>query len=172
LLTDHDIYLFKQGNHFRLYRKLGAHVHTGEDTAGVLFAVWAPNARQVSVVGDFNGWDADAHHLRVREDGSGIWEALIPGLTQGALYKYHIVSHHQGYHADKGDPFAFSWEVPSQTASRVWDLHYDWNDSEWMSCRAIANSLNAPWSIYEMHVGSWRRVPEEGNRPFTYRANA
>jgi 1,4-alpha-glucan branching enzyme len=169
LLTDHDIYLFKQGNHFRLYRKLGAHVHTGEDTAGVLFAVWAPNARQVSVVGDFNGWDADAHHLKVREDGSGIWEALIPGLTQGALYKYHIVSRHQGYHADKGDPFAFSWEVPSQTASRVWDLHYDWNDSEWMSCRAIANSLNAPWSIYEMHVGSWRRVPEEGNRPFTYR---
>jgi len=144
LLTEHDIFLFKKGAHYRLYQKLGAHVQTGGDMSGVLFAVWAPNARQVSVLGDFNGWDTDAHQLKVREDGSGIWEGFIPGLTRGILYKYHIVSRHREYHADKGDPFAFSWEAPPQTASRVWDLHYDWNDSEWMGRRAIANWLDAP----------------------------
>lgn len=168
-LTDHDIYLFKQGTHVRLYEKLGAHAHTIDDVAGVQFAVWAPNARQVSVVGHFNGWDSKAHPLKVREDGSGIWEGFIPGLTHGVIYKYHIVSRYQDYRVDKGDPFAYSWEVPPHTASRVWSLDYDWGDSEWMSRRVVANSLDAPWSIYEIHLGSWRRAPEEDHRPLTYR---
>jgi 1,4-alpha-glucan branching enzyme len=168
-LTDLDVYLLRQGNHFRLYEKLGAHVHVVDDTVGVSFAVWAPNARQVSLVGDFNDWDPDAHHLNAREDGSGIWEVFVPGLLQGTIYKYHIVSRYRDYRADKGDPFAFAWEAPPGTASRVWDLDYDWGDSEWMNRRAAANSLDAPWSIYEVHLGSWRRIPEEGDRPPGYR---
>jgi len=169
LLTDHDIYLFKEGNHFRLYEKLGAHPRVVDGASGVQFAVWAPNAESVSVVGEFNGWDPDAHRLFVRWDGSGIWEGFIPGLEPGVLYKYHIVSRHGGFRVDKGDPFAFLWECPPGTASRVWDLAYEWGDSEWMERRGRANALDAPLSIYEVHPGSWRRVPEEGGRPLTYR---
>ena len=135
LLTEHDIYLFRQGSHVRLYEKLGAHVHTIDNVAGVLFAVWAPNARQVSVVGDFNGWDSKVHHLKVREDGSGIWEGFMPGLTHDVTYKYHIVSRYHDYRVDKGDPFAFGWEKPPDTASRTCTLDYGWGDSEWMSRR-------------------------------------
>ena len=173
LLTDHDIYLFKEGSHFRLHRKLGSHIVALEDgRVGTFFAVWAPNAERVSVMGDFNGWDEESHPLNPRWDGSGIWETLIPDVSMGVAYKYHIVSRHDSYCVDKGDPFAFRWECPPKTASMVWDLEYEWADQEWLQDRWARNSLDAPWAIYELHPGSWRRVPEEGNRPLTYREMA
>ncbi len=164
-ITDFDIYLFKQGNHLHLYEKLGSHLL--ED--GCFFAVWAPNATRVSVMGDFNKWNSKSHMLKVREDESGIWEGFIPGIKQGALYKYHIISQYRNYEVDKGDPFAFYWEAPPRTASTVWDLKYDWKDNEWLEKRYKLNSLNSPISIYEVHLGSWRRVPEENNRFLSYR---
>ena len=167
LLTEHDIYLFKQGNHFRLYEKLGSHRHTVNEIDGVLFAVWAPNAQQISVVGDFNGWNPDRHPLKLRQDKSGIWEGLIPHLRNGTLYKYHVVAHN--YQIQKSDPFAQLLEVPPGTASITWDLQYSWQDSQWMKQRRQVNHMDAPWSIYEIHLGSWRRVPEEQNRFLTYR---
>jgi len=172
LLTDHDIYLFKEGNHFRLYEKLGAHRLADGEQDGTYFAVWAPNASSVSVIGDFNGWNPTAHRLGVRWDGSGIWEGFIPGLKEGAVYKYHVVSRYGGYEVDKGDPFAFFWEVSPRTASVVWELDYEWGDDNWMKGRRRANSLAAPLSIYEVHLGSWRRVPEEGGRSLSYREMA
>jgi len=172
LLTEHDIYLFKQGRHFRLYDKLGAHVQAAEGIAGVHFAVWAPNARRVAVIGDFNGWRAEAHPLFPRQDDSGIWEGFIPGVSRGARYKYHLTSQHGNYQVEKTDPFAHHTEVPPRTASVVWDLDYRWNDQAWMQERGRANALNAPQSIYEAHLGSWRRVPEEGNRSLSYREHA
>ncbi|MGC8517405.1 MAG: 1,4-alpha-glucan branching protein GlgB [Steroidobacteraceae bacterium] len=171
LLTEHDIYLFREGTHGRAYEKLGAHLlpaHGGR-AAGTYFAVWAPNAATVAVIGDFNAWDPLAHPLTPRSDSSGIWDAFVPGLGAGALYKYHIVSHQQGYTVDKSDPFAFRCEAPPRTASVVCDLAYDWNDGPWLKQRAQQQSLGAPWSIYELHLGSFRRKPEEGNRPLTYR---
>ena len=170
--TDQDIYLFKQGNHFKLYEKLGAHPLTVGDEKGTLFSVWAPNAERMSVMGDFNGWDKNSHHLRVREDGSGIWEGFIPNIGAGAAYKYHVVSRYNNYSVDKGDPFSFYWQPPPQTASVVWPLSYKWNDDKWMENRSSSNSLTGPVSIYEVHPGSWRRVPEEGNRSLTYREMA
>ncbi|MFZ5995449.1 MAG: 1,4-alpha-glucan branching protein GlgB [Thermodesulfobacteriota bacterium] len=172
LITEHDTYLFKEGNHFRLYDKLGSHVTTVGDAQGIYFAVWAPNAHKVSVVGDFNGWVPETHPLRSRDDNSGIWEGFIPGIGHGALYKYHIVSNYNDYKVDKGDPYGFLWEAPPRTASVVWDLRYEWNDGEWMKNRRHHNRLDAPFSIYEVHLGSWRRVPEEGNRFLTYREMA
>jgi len=172
LLTDHDIYLFREGNHFRLHEKLGAHPMTEGGTEGVYFAVWAPNAEFVSVVGDFNEWDPQSSPLGPRWDQSGIWEGFIPAVGKGALYKYHIVSQNNHYVVDKGDPFAFCWEISPQTASRVWDLHYTWGDEEWMRDRHRVNRLDSPISIYEVHLGSWRRVPEENNRFLTYREMA
>jgi 1,4-alpha-glucan branching enzyme len=169
LLTEHDIYLFREGRHFRLYEKLGAHPHTVQGIDGVVFAVWAPNAEAVSVVGDFNGWRPQEHPLRVRPDGSGIWEGFVPGACRGARYKYHLQSRLHGYRVEKADPFAWHAEVPPRTASVVWDLDYRWHDENWMRSRAHANALAAPMSIYEMHLGSWRRVPEEGNRFLGYR---
>jgi 1,4-alpha-glucan branching enzyme len=171
-LTDHDIYLFKEGNHFNLYEKLGSHLLSIEGTEGAHFAVWAPNATKVSVMGDFNGWNKASHPLKVRWDGSGIWEGFIPGVSQGTAYKYRIVSRNNGYRADKGDPYAFRWECPPKTASVVWDLGYEWGDENWMKNRRSRNALDAPFSIYEIHLGSWRRVPEEGNRFLTYREMA
>jgi len=172
LLTDQDIYLFKEGNHFRLYDKLGAHVISVGGKEGTYFAVWAPNAKSVSVIGDFNGWNPRSHSLGARWDGSGIWEGFIPGVRQGATYKYHIVSRYRRYRVDKGDPFALHWETPPKTASVVWDLAYEWKDGDWMKDRHRANALGAPFAIYEVHLGSWRRVPEEGKRPLTYREMA
>ncbi len=169
LFTDHDIYLFRQGRHFRLYEKLGSHVIMIEGVAGVHFAVWAPNARAVSVVGDFNDWRPDEHPLRVRDDDSGIWEGFIPGVAPGACYKYHLTSHHRNFHVEKTDPFAARTEVPPRTASIVWDLEYAWGDGQWMQDRARANALNAPMSTYEVHAGSWRRVPDDANRSLSYR---
>jgi 1,4-alpha-glucan branching enzyme len=171
-LTDYDVYLFREGKHFRLYEKLGAHPMEVDGTAGTLFAVWAPNAERVSVIGDFNGWDPEAHPLAPRWDGSGIWEGFIPGVVHGSLYKYHIVSRYGGYSVDKGDPLAFFWETPPGTASIVWDLRYDWRDEAWLRTRHRANARESPMAIYEVHLGSWRRVPEEGHRPLTYREMA
>ncbi|MGA2026732.1 MAG: 1,4-alpha-glucan branching enzyme, partial [Syntrophobacteraceae bacterium] len=172
LITEHDTYLFKQGNHFRLYEKLGSHIVNVDGVSGTFFAVWAPNAVEVSVIGDFNFWDKEAHPLAVRWDGTGIWEGFIPGLGQGAIYKYHIVSRENSYEVDKGDPYARHWETPPKTGSIVWDTSYDWNDGQWMAGRAKANALNAPWSTYEVHLGSWRRVPEQGDRSMSYREMA
>ncbi len=169
LLTDFDVHLFREGNHFKLYDKLGSHLIDVDGVKGTYFAVWAPNAERVSVTGDFNGWNRESHFLKPREDSSGIWEGFIPGIKKGAIYKYHIVSRHYGYRVDKGDLFAFQWETPPKTASIVWDLNYEWNDSKWMANRHKFNSLDAPYSIYELHLGSWRRVPEEGNRFLNYR---
>lgn len=169
LFTDDDIHLLKEGNHFRLYEKLGAHPMTVDGVAGSCFAVWAPNARKVSVIGDFNGWKNRSDPLRVRKDSSGIWEGFIPGVRSGALYKYHIISRHGHYEVDKGDPYALRWETPPQKASIVWELQYTWGDQEWMAGRARANHLDAPIAIYEVHLGSWRRVPEAGDRFLTYR---
>lgn len=171
-LSDYDVHLFREGNYYRIYEKLGAHMATVDGVAGVHFAVWAPNAEKVSVVGDFNGWDPRAHPLAVRWDGSGIWEGFVPGIGKGEIYKYHIVSRHNGYRADKGDPFAYYWEISPRTASRVWDLEYTWNDGDWMANRYRHNDLAAPQSIYEVHLGSWRRNAEEGNRYLTYREMA
>lgn len=172
LLTDHDIYLFKEGNHFSLYEKLGAHRMKADRKEGTLFSVWAPNARKVSVMGDFNHWDNASHPLRPREDGSGIWEGFIPGVREKCAYKYHIISHHRRYRVDKSDPFAFFSQGPPGNASMVWNLDYSWNDGLWMNSRHARNSTTSPISIYEVHFGSWRRVPEEGNRPLTYREMA
>jgi 1,4-alpha-glucan branching enzyme len=169
LLTSQDIYLFKGGNHFRMYDKFGAHVIEVGGVQGTHYAVWAPNAERVSVIGDFNDWNPEAHLLKVREDGSGIWEGFIPGVHYGAYYKYHIESRHNGYRADKADPFAFYAEKPPWTASVVADLRYEWGDGKWMQDRKKANAFDAPMSIYEVHLGSWRRVPEEAHRFLTYR---
>ncbi|MGH8555134.1 MAG: alpha-amylase family glycosyl hydrolase, partial [Gammaproteobacteria bacterium] len=169
MITDHDIYLFREGNHTRLYDKLGAHVSEVEGVEGIQFAVWAPNAERVSVIGDFNGWQGNAHPLTARDDGSGIWEGFIAGLGHGTAYKYRIISRFNDYRVDKADPFAFHAETPPRTAAKAWNLDYQWNDVEWMSERCRANALGAPVSIYEVHLGSWRRVPEENNRSLSYR---
>ncbi|MGQ9688745.1 MAG: 1,4-alpha-glucan branching protein GlgB [Desulfobaccales bacterium] len=168
LLTDDDLYLFNEGSHFRLYRKLGAHPLTVDGVAGTYFAVWAPDAERVFVIGDFNGWDKGSHPL-VSRGQSGIWDGFIPGVGVGTLYKYHIHSRYQGYKVDKADAFGFFFEGPPRTASIVWNLDYGWNDQEWMTNRRAKNALNAPQAIYEVHLGSWRRKPEENNRFLTYR---
>ncbi len=169
LLTDHDIYLFREGSHVRLHNKLGSHLMEVEGQRGTLFAVWAPNAREVSVIGDFNGWEKGRHRLASRLDSSGIWEGFIPGLDHGTLYKYYVVSNNADYGAEKGDPFARYWEEPPRTASVVWDDSHEWHDHQWMAERGEKNKLDAPMSVYEVHLGSWRRVPEEGNRYLSYR---
>jgi len=168
LLTADDLYLFNESNHYRLYEKLGAHSVTYEGVEGTHFAVWAPNAEQVSVIGNFNGWNKDGHLLHSAGQ-SGIWQGFIPGVGKGSQYKYHIISRYQGYQVDKADPVAFYNEVPPKTASIVWDLDYLWGDQEWMQERHHRNALGAPIAIYEMHLGSWMRVPEEGRRPLSYR---
>ncbi len=172
LLTDHDVYLFKEGNHFRLYDKLGAHIITGADgePQGVTFAVWAPNARRVDVIGDFNGWSRDAHPMQARQDQSGIWECHIPGLAAGTHYKYAIESGGEGSVQEKADPYAFQTECPPKTASVVSALDYTWQDDEWRAAQAaVKNPLHQPMSIYEVHLGSWRRDPAEPERFLTYR---
>ncbi|HON82179.1 MAG TPA: 1,4-alpha-glucan branching protein GlgB [Methanoregulaceae archaeon] len=168
-LSDFDIYLFRQGKHYRLYRKMGSHPLTVEKERGTRFSVWSPNARQVSVIGDFNGWDPSCDHLQARWDESGIWEGFVGGAYEGMRYKYHIVSHYNGHAADRGDPFAFSWEVPPATASIIAQPRFEWQDEAWMAQRKAAGDLAAPISIYEMHLGSWRLVPTDGGRMPTYR---
>jgi len=172
LFTDFDISLFKEGTHFREYNKFGAHLMIKDGIQGTYFAVWAPNAESVSVVGDFNEWNPRNHFLHVRWDSSGIWEGFISGVGSGNLYKYNIKSKYNNYQVQKKDPFSFYNEKAPDTASIVWDLDYKWNDSKWMKNRSKKNSLNAPMSIYEIHFGSWKRVVEEGNRFLTYREMA
>jgi 1,4-alpha-glucan branching enzyme len=167
LLNDDDLYLFNQGSHFRLYEKLGAHLVAGENT-GTYFAVWAPDAEQVFVMGDFNQWHRDSHALTPKGQ-SGIWEGFFPDMGKGALYKYRIVSRFNGYRVDKADPLSIFNEVPPKTASIVWDLDYTWGDREWMAGRHQRNRLDKPMAIYEMHLGSWRRIEQEGNRSLSYR---
>ncbi|HEX9015880.1 MAG TPA: alpha-amylase family glycosyl hydrolase, partial [Chloroflexota bacterium] len=167
LLTDDDLYLFNEGSHLRLYDKLGAHPMVVEGAEGTYFAVWAPNAERVSVVGDFNGWNGSSTPLRPRGQ-SGIWEGFVPGVRKGEIYKYLIASRHAGYRVEKTDPFASFNEVAPRTASVVWDLDYTWGDSEWMANRARRNSMSAPQSTYEVHIGSWMRVPEDGYRSLSY----
>lgn len=168
LLTADDLFLFNEGSHFKLWEKLGAHLHTVDGVEGALFSVWAPNAERVAVVGDFNSYDPAAHPLRPT-GSSGIWEGFVPGARQGLTYKYHITSRHRGLRTEKADPFALTAEVPPKSASVVWDLSYGWQDQAWMATRHARNGLASPMSIYELHVGSWMRVPEEGNRSLSYR---
>src|SRR5690242_18160694 len=157
-LSDQDLYLFNEGTHSRLYHKLGAHLMERGGVAGTYFAVWAPAAQYVAVLGDFNGWDAGPHPLRPR-GSSGIWEGFVPGVGEGSNYKFHIASRYNGYRVDKADPFAFRYEVPPRTASVVHDLTYTWNDDDWMASRRNANSIRGPISVYEVHLGSWMRIP-------------
>ena len=168
LFTDFDIALYQSGKHFRLYEKMGSHVKEHNGRSGVYFAVWAPNAQRVSVTGDFNGWNPDAHVLLPRWDKSGIWEGFIPGIGHGTVYKYHITMHN-GAGLDKGDPFAQKWEVPPRTASVVWDKEYKWEDKDWISRRQALAGKAQPWSVYEVHLGSWKKIAEEGNRSLNYR---
>lgn len=167
LLTDFDISLFRSGKHFRLYEKLGSHVVQNHGVTGTLFAVWAPNAKYVSVIGEFNGWNRGEHPLNLRWDGSGIWEGWIPDVGNGAVYKYFIASN-TGADIEKGDPYALRWEHPPKTASVVWDTWFEWKDQDWMKTRRAANSLNAPTSIYELHFGSWKRDPSNPERCLSY----
>jgi len=164
LITDADLYLFNEGSHFHLADKLGAHPLQG----GTQMAVWAPNAEYVSVIGDYNGWDKGAQPLQRRGD-SGIWETFLPGLGQGAVYKYHIVGPHGFHRVDKADPLARFAEVAPRQGSVVWDLAYEWGDAEWRQLRGQSSAAREAWSIYEVHLGSWRRVPGEGNRSLSYR---
>ncbi len=167
--SEFDIYLFKAGDHFNLYDRLGAHISTLDGNKGTHFSLWAPNAKSVSVIGDFNSWDPMAHPMGVRWDGSGIWEVFIPDIKKGSLYKYHLRSKSSGFESVKSDPFAIYSEVPPKTASVVWDLEYSWNDGSWMKKRKNINRIDSPFEIYEIHLGSWRRMVEENNRWFTYR---
>ena len=172
MLSDYDRYLFAEGTHHRAYEKLGAHLQEQGGILGTHFAVWAPNAHSVSVIGDFNGWKAGSHPLK-QQGVSGVWEDFVPRVKQGALYKYFIVSDVNHYHIEKSDPYAFASEMRPRTASVVWNLSdYQWGDAQWMTGRVKQNALDAPLSIYEVHLGSWMRVPEEGSRWLTYREMA
>ena len=157
LFTEFDINLFKSGKHYRLYDKLGSHLTTVDGEKGTYFAVWAPSAKSVSVIGDFNYWLEGEHKLNVRWDESGIWEGFIPGVKKGAIYKYKIHSHHHDIKTEKADPFARYCEHPPKTASVVWDAKYSWKDKQWMEYRKDKNSLDRPFSVYEVHLGSWKR---------------
>tara|TARA_R110001583_G_scaffold84281_4_gene221847 strand:+ start:8909 stop:10816 length:1908 start_codon:yes stop_codon:yes gene_type:complete len=161
LFTDFDINLFKGGKHYRLYEKFGSHLITLNGVEGTYFAVWAPTANQVSVIGDFNFWKDGEHKLNVRWDSSGIWEGFIPLVEKGMAYKYKIHSNNQGYISEKADPYARRNEHPPKTASIVWDDNYQWKDKSWLKTRKKHNALDAPYSVYEVHLGSWKRHAEE-----------
>jgi 1,4-alpha-glucan branching enzyme len=163
-----DLHLFNEGRHVKLYEKLGAHPVQREGITGVVFRVWAPNARSVSVIGSWNDWSIGATPMSTLGD-SGIWECFVAGLRRGERYKYHLVSNHGGYTVDKADPYGFHHETPPRTASVVWDLNYTWDDQAWMASRGSRNGLAAPISVYEVHLPSWRRVGHEDNRPLSYR---
>ncbi len=167
LFTDFDIDLFKAGKHYRLYEKFGSHPMTLDGVDGTYFAVWAPSAKTISVIGDFNFWLEGEHHLNVRWDDSGIWEGFIPNAGKGSIYKYKIQSHHNDIKTEKADPYARRCEHPPKTASIVWDEPYKWQDSKWMKKRKKFNALDAPYSVYEVHLGSWKKQIEE-NRFLSY----
>ncbi len=168
LLMEQDFHLFNEGTHSRMYEKMGAHLGEVEGEPGCYFSVWAPNAREVSVIGDFNDWAPAAHYLHAR-GLSGIWECFIPGVTTGMRYKYLIVSHNGGFKTEKADPYGFTCEHPPHTASRVCELDYKWQDAKWMAERKQHNALDAPMSIYEMHVGSWMHRKEDPKHLLSYR---
>ena len=169
--TDFDIQLFKSGKHFKLYEKLGSHVMTHQGNKGTYFAVWAPNARAVSVKGEFNQWQGGQYPMQARLDESGIWECFIPNIGHGQTYKYHIETYdHRVF--ERGDPYAFFWEEPPNTASRIWDLNYEWKDQSWMKSRKRKAGKPQPYSVYEVHLGSWKKVVNEDNRSMTYREMA
>ncbi len=170
-LTPQDLYLFNEGSHVRLYDKLGAHPVTGNGVPGYHFAVWAPNAGYVSVVGDFNGWDRGKNPLRMSGD-SGIWCGFVPGVEPGVCYKYHVSNRHTGYAVDKADPFAFAAEIAPKQASVTWQLEYDWTDAAWMKTRGPKLKPDAPVSIYELHLGSWMRESTPPHMSLGYRAVA
>lgn len=167
-ITDLDLHLFNEGTHHRVYGKLGSTLSKDPNRPGTHFAVWAPNAKAVNVMGPFNGWNKHSHMLKPR-GSSGIWEGFVPEATKGTLYKYFVESQHDKYMSDRADPFAYMHEVSPATSSVVWDLDYEWNDDAWMKSRAAKNSHAAPMSIYELHIGSWMRLAQEGNRSLTYR---
>jgi 1,4-alpha-glucan branching enzyme len=169
--SDFDISLFRSGKHYRLYEKLGSHVVEHGGVKGTYFSVWVPNARQVFVEGNFNGWNKASHPMQVRWDESGIWETFIPGIGTGEVYKYYIQSN-SGESLEKADPFALRWEEPPSTASIVWDTWYEWKDGPWMRSRYDVNALNKPMSVYEMHFGSWARSPESPDEFLSYRQMA
>ena len=156
LLSAEDIRNFQNGTHYRLYEKFGSHAVRVNDTDGVYFAVWAPNASSISVIGNFNDWLNHEYELFPRWDKSGVWEGFIPGFRRGEVYKYHIVGY-KGIETDKGDPFANFWEKRPQTASITWSLEYEWTDGQWMQERKKHNALDAPWNVYEVHLASWMR---------------
>jgi 1,4-alpha-glucan branching enzyme len=166
--SDFDIHLFKAGQHYKLYDKLGSHVVEHYGVVGTYFAVWAPNAIRVSVIGNFNGWNRDDHGMQPRWDGSGIWEVFVPHIGRGEVYKYFIKSNNHGFELEKADPFALWCEVAPKTASIVWDNWYEWKDNNWMATRAKNNALDAPMSVYELHLGSWKRDPANPERFLTY----
>ncbi len=168
LLTDQDLYLFNEGTHLRIYEKLGAHPIQVAGTAGTHFAVWAPNAAAVSVIGDFNRWRKRGHPLTPRGT-SGIWEGFVAGVGVGAVYKYHIASRLNGFQVDKADPYALQTELPPRTGSVVAAPTHDWQDGEWMATRGRHQGLDAPMTIYEVHLGSWQRAPEDPSRLLTSR---
>jgi 1,4-alpha-glucan branching enzyme len=170
--TDFDAHLFREGRHFELYKKLGAHLVKRDDKKGVRFSVWAPNAKEVFVLGDFNNWKEGEIKLHLRPDSSGIWESFVPGVKKGSTYKFRINSASNGYSVLKSDPFAIYAQTAPETASVVWDLDYKWEDNRWMKERSKYNSLDSPMSVYEMHMESWRKVPDEDNRYLTYREMA
>ncbi len=167
-ISEYDIYLFREGKHFSLFEKLGAHPIRKGDTEGTLFAVWAPNAKSVSVIGNFNGWNTTSHPLLSRTDESGIWQGFITGVGKGEHYKYFIRSSINDYEVEKADPLARFSEHPPKTASVVWENDYRWKDRDWMKKRADHNNLSGPMSVYELHLESWRRSLEEGLRPLHY----
>lgn len=167
LFTDFDIDLFKSGKHFKLYEKLGSKCTKVNGKKGVQFSVWAPNAEKVQVIGDFNHWSGQGYEMHPRWDGSGIWEGFIEGLDKGTVYKYKIYSNNFGQVLEKGDPFAMHWEVPPKTASVVWDIDYQWKDSAWIKKRKTRNALDQPFSVYEVHLGSWKR--KENGESLSYR---
>ena len=170
-LSEFDLYLLAEGTHNRAYEKLGAHLGERNGHRGVQFAVWAPDAERVSIIGDFNHWNPSTNIMH--PSSAGVWEGFVPAIGSGAIYKYHVESRNRGYVVDKADPYAFAAEIRPRTASRVWDLQdYSWLDHSWMANRPKNNSLNSPISTYEVHLGSWRRVAEEGNRWLTYREMA
>lgn len=167
LFTEFDIYLFRAGRHYRLYEKMGSHPMTLDGVEGTYFAVWAPSAQAISVIGDFNFWLEGEHPLNVRWDGSGIWEGFIPNVKPGATYKYKIQSSVDGIKTEKADPYARRCEHPPMTASVVYEPEYKWKDKRWLNKRNKKNALNAPYSVYEIHLGSWRRKQEE-DRSLSY----
>ena len=167
LFSDFDISLFKAGKHYKLYEKLGAHIITKEGIEGTYFAVWAPNAKEVSVIGDFNYWNDQEHQLNVRWDSSGIWEGFIPYAGKGNTYKYKIKSSSNGVVTEKADPYARRCEHPPKTGSIIWEDNYSWKDNKWMKERKKYNALDAPYSVYEVHLGSWKRKVAE-NRFLSY----